>query len=88
VTLPDAAGGGDVKDVTGFMETVTQNGTYSRCLSTNMLKYALGGAGAITANNCSVKSIHDAFKTSDQSFASLVRGVALSKTLAVRAGGQ
>src|SRR5262249_54036 len=72
-TLPKAAGGTDVADVTQFMDTITQNGTYSRCLSTNMLKYALGGAGAITAADCSVKSFHDAFLTTDQSFASMVR---------------
>ncbi len=88
VTLPDAVGGGAAKDVTELMDTVTQNGTYSRCLSTNMLKYALGGAGTVSAADCSVKSIHDAFKATDQSFANMVRGVALSKTLALRAGAQ
>jgi len=88
VKLPPLAGGLQVTDVTHFIDTVTKNGTYSTCLSTNMLKYALRGAGAITSSDCSVKSIHDTFKTTDQSFASMVRGVALSKTLAVRAGGQ
>jgi hypothetical protein len=86
VTLPPLAGGGNVKDVSAFMDTITQNGTYSTCLSTNMLKYALGGAGTITATDCSVKSIHDAFQSTDQSFRSMVRSVALSKTLAVRGG--
>jgi hypothetical protein len=88
VKLPELAGGKDVKDVSEFMDTIAQNGTYSTCLSTNMLKYALGGGGAITASDCSVKSIHDAFATTDQSFRNMVRSVALSKTLAVRAGGQ
>ncbi len=88
VKLPALAGGAQVTDVTQLIDTVTQNGTYSVCLSTNMLKYALGSAGAITSTDCSVKSIHDSFKTTDQSFASLVRQVALSKTLAVRKGAQ
>jgi len=86
VTLPDFSGGGTAADVTEFVTKVAGNGVYTRCLTTNMMKYALG-EGPVTANDCSVKEVHDAFLMTDQSFASLLRQIALSKTLSVRGMG-
>ena len=43
--------------------------------------------GPVNATDCSVKEIHDKFLATDQSFASLLREIALSKTLSVRGAG-
>ncbi len=87
VTLPDFAGGGTVADVSAFATEEASNGVYSRCLVTNMLKFALA-EGPVNATDCSVKDIHDRFLASDRSFASLLRAIALSKTLSTRGPGQ
>jgi hypothetical protein len=87
VTLPDFAGGGMVADVAEFAAKEASNGVFSRCLTTNMMKYALA-EGPVDATDCSVKDVHDKFLTTDQSFASLLREIALSKTLSVRGPGQ
>jgi len=86
VTLPDFAGGGSAADVTAFVTQEAGNGVFSRCLTTNMMKYALA-EGPVDANDCSVKEVHDGFLATDQSFASLLRQIALSKTLSVRGTG-
>jgi hypothetical protein len=87
VTLPESAGGGTAKDVTEFVTKEATNGVFSRCMATSMLRYALA-EGPVEATDCSVKEIHVRFGNSDQSFASLVREVALSKALSVRGNGQ
>jgi hypothetical protein len=48
-----------------------------------MMKYAIA-EGPVDALDCSVKEVHDKFLTTDQSFASLLKEIALSKTLSVR----
>ncbi len=83
VTLPDFAGGGTVANEAEFAAKVAGNGVFSRCVTTNIMKYALA-EGAVDATDCSVQEVHDKFLTTDQSFASLIREVALSKTLSVR----
>jgi hypothetical protein len=85
--LPDFAGGGTVADVSAFASKEASNGVYSRCLVTNMLKFALA-EGPVNATDCSVKEIHDRFLATDQSFASLLREIALSKILSTRGPGQ
>ena len=87
VTLPESAGGGTAQDVTEFVTKEASNGVFSRCMTTNMLKYALA-EGPADATDCSVKDIHVRFGNTDQSFASLVREIALSKALSVRGSGQ
>jgi hypothetical protein len=86
VTLPDFAGGGTVADVAEFDAKEASNGVFSRCLTTNMLKYAIA-EGPVDAVDCSVKEVHDKFLATDQTFASLLREIALSKTLSVRGTG-
>jgi hypothetical protein len=87
VELPESAGGGTAKDVTEFVTKEASNGVFTRCMATNMLKYALG-EGEATATDCSVKEIHVRFGNTDQTFASLVREIAASKALSVRGNGQ
>jgi hypothetical protein len=86
VTLPDFSGGGSAADVTEFVTKVGGNGVFSRCLTTNMMKYALA-EGPVAATDCAVKEVHDGFLVTDQSFASLLREIAVSKTLSVRGNG-
>jgi hypothetical protein len=87
VDLPESAGGGTAKDVTEFVTKAASNGVFSRCMTTNMLKYALG-EGEASATDCSVKDIHVRFGNTDQTFASLIREIAVSKALSVRGNGQ
>src|SRR5439155_18263455 len=53
VTLPPFAGGGDVADVVAFAAKESGNGVFSRCLTTNMMKYAIA-EGPVDAVDCSV----------------------------------
>jgi hypothetical protein len=86
VTLPDFAGGGSAANVVDFATKESGNAVFSRCLATNMMKYAVA-EGPVSALDCSVKDVHDKFLTTDQSFASLLREIAVSKTLSVRGTG-
>jgi len=86
VTLPEFAGGGTVANVAEFVAKEASNGVFSRCLTTNMMKYAIA-QGPVDATDCSVKEVHDKFLATDQTFASLLREIALSKTLSVRGTG-
>jgi hypothetical protein len=83
VTLPDFAGGGTVANLSEFATKEASNGVFSRCLTTNMMKYAVA-EGPVDATDCSVKEVHEKFLATDQTFASLLREIALSKTLSVR----
>jgi hypothetical protein len=83
VMLPDFAGGGTVANLAEFSDKEANNGVFSRCLTTNMMKYAIA-EGPVDATDCSVKEVHDKFAMTDQTFASLLREIAISKTLSVR----
>ncbi len=82
--LPMSAGGGAVADVTGLVEKVAQNGTFSRCLTSNLLKYALADVSLVDVRDCNVKRAHDAFLSGDGSFADLIKKISSANLLAIR----
>jgi len=86
--LPDAAGGGDVKDALELARAVAESGTFTRCMASNFTKYARAEAQATTTvDDCQVAEIHQRFAESDQSFKSLLSAIARSVVLGGRAGG-
>lgn len=87
-TLPASAGGAMVKDAAELANAVAVNGTFTRCLTSNLIKYALAEEVAtLTAKDCAVEDVATQLQASDQSFTSLVRAIALSKSLSQRAVG-
>jgi len=84
-TLPQDAGGGQVKTAVEFAQAVTSNGVFSSCVARNLMKYALAD-GNVERGDCAVQAVSQKFMTGDKSFASLLREVAVSPTLAVRVG--
>jgi hypothetical protein len=87
VELPAMAGGGMVPDVTSFAEQVVQNGAFTHCLTANLMKYAAADPTLVGFQDCAVDEVHDALRAGDQTFASLIKQIAISKTLSVRGGG-
>jgi hypothetical protein len=87
VTLPTAAGGGAAKDAVDMATKIAANGSFAACMAKNLLSYAMAEGSAIYPDSCSTQSIAATFKTSDQSFSSLLRAVASSKSFALRTAG-
>jgi hypothetical protein len=86
VTLPPSAGAMAVTDAVGMGQALATTGAFSSCVATKLLTYALAETG-VKGDSCASKVVADRFKNTDQSFAALVREVAISKTLTQRTGG-
>lgn len=86
VNLPKLAGGGVASDAVGVAEALATSGAFASCVATKLLTYALAETG-VRGDSCASKVILEAFKNSDQSFSSLVKAVAISKSLTHRSGG-
>lgn len=83
--LPKLAGDVDISNVLDMVETVTQNGTFSACMTANLTKYALTDASAIEYGDCGLKQTHEAFLATGRTFSDLAIEVMTSRTLNVRA---
>jgi hypothetical protein len=67
---------------------LANGGAFATCIAKNMLRYALAETSTTIGNNsCATRAVTDKLAASDGSFTSLVREVALSRTLAARAAG-
>jgi hypothetical protein len=95
--LPDSVGGTTVTSAAETAEALVANGALERCLAMNFINFALtevsrGGANnteldrAPQTGSCAVERVMERFAETDRSFASLMREIAASETLAVRAG--
>jgi hypothetical protein len=84
--LPEAAGGGSIQNASELMHSATASGLFSRCLTTNLVKYALAAQTSVEPDDCAVKEVMDAFAQTDQSLLGLFESIALSKTLSERSG--
>jgi hypothetical protein len=95
-TLPDSVGGATVTNAAETAEALARSGALDRCLAMNFINFALtevsrGGANntdlgrAPQTGSCAVEGVMEAFAESDRSFTSLMREIAASETLAVRA---
>jgi hypothetical protein len=97
-TLPESVGGVTVTNARETAEALVASGALERCLAMNFINFALtevsqGGANnteldrAPQTGSCAVERVMERFAETDRSFASLMREIAASETLAVRSGG-
>jgi hypothetical protein len=91
-TLPDAAGGVDVRGAGEMAQAVVASGAMEACIAKNLIEFALSDTsqGGAPLDSCAVRAVLDRFRASDQSFTSLLREIAASSTLSQRtapAGG-
>jgi hypothetical protein len=97
--LPASVGGAVVTSAAETAHALAASGALDRCMAMNFINYALtevsrGGANntdlgsAPQTGSCAVQSVIDAFASTDRSFASLMREIAASETVAVRSKGQ
>ena len=86
VTLPASAGSVATQNAVEMGQALSSTGAFAACAATKLLTYALAETG-VKGTSCATKAVADRFKTTDQSFAALVREVAISKTLTHRSGG-
>jgi hypothetical protein len=98
-TLPPSIGGAMVTSAAQTAQALVQSGALDRCMAMNFINYALtevsrGGANntdlsrAPQTGSCAVQGVIDTFAATDRSFASLMREIAVSDTLALRSKGQ
>jgi hypothetical protein len=90
VTLPALAGGAMVANAVEMGKALAAGGGFAKCVAKNMINFALAETPAtpIATDGCAVRNVSDPFTaTGDGTFASLVRGIAISTTLASRTGG-
>lgn len=90
VTLPPLAGGAMVRNAVEMGAALARGGAFANCIAKNLLNFALAETPStpLATNACAVRNVSDAFAASgDGSFAALVRGIAVSSTLASRTGG-
>jgi hypothetical protein len=86
-TLPKDAGGAFVADQNAFANELVTNGAFSACMAMNVMKFSLGEA-SFYKEQCAVADVNKRFMAgADKTFSSLVREIALSRTLAARVGG-
>ncbi len=83
-TLPEVAGGAPIKNVFELVQAVTENGRFSHCVAVNLMRYELADASLLPSEDCAVGKANTAFRTTDQSFANLVKEVAVSQTISTR----
>jgi len=86
VTLPASAGGTMANNAVEMGQALANTGAFSACVATKLLTYALAETG-VSGKSCATKAVAERFKTTDLSFAALVREVAVSKTITQRSGG-
>lgn len=90
VTLPALAGGGTVNGAVELGAALASGGAFANCVTKNLFNFALAEtpANPLPTNACAVRNISDQFSaSSDGTFSSLIRGIAVSSTLASRTGG-
>jgi hypothetical protein len=98
-TLPHSVGGAMVTSAAEAARVLVASGALDRCVAMNFINYALtevsrGGANntdlarAPQTGSCAVQGVIDNFAATDRSFASLMREIAASATLALRSQRQ
>ncbi len=87
-TLPASAGGAHIAGGVELESVVAQDGLFGRCLTSNLMKYALADVTLVDPQDCGVGTAFEKYQSGDQTFATMVREVALSNTLSNRGAGQ
>ena len=96
-TLAPRLGGGTVTNARELAQALLDSGGLARCMAMNITNFALadvsqGGANVPDSrysptSSCAVKALVDRFKTTDQTFTSLIKEIAASETLMLRSKG-
>lgn len=89
VTLPEQAGGGTAKDIVEVANKLAASGAFAKCMSRNLINYALAdvSAGAAEIDSCAVGKVAVSFEASDRSFPALIKAVATSAAFGSRSKG-
>jgi hypothetical protein len=89
VTLPVQAGGGTAKDIVEVAQKLASSGAFAKCMSKNLVNYALAdvSSGAASIDSCAVDKVANAFSASDRSFPALIKAVATSPAFGRRSKG-
>ena len=90
ITLPALAGGAFVNNAVEMGAALASGGAFANCMAKNLLNFALAETPStpLVTNACAIRNVSDSFtKASDGTFSTLVRGIAVSPTLASRTGG-
>jgi hypothetical protein len=88
-TLPASLGGGPVMNAVDMAHQLAGSGAFSQCMTKSVLQYALSDvtSAPVDVGSCAVETLMAKFQAGDQTFASLVREVAVSKSVSLRKGG-
>jgi hypothetical protein len=97
--LPESIGAASVTNAAETAEALVASGALDRCMAMSFINFALSEISRGGANNtdlasgpqtggCAVQAVLDNFAATDRSFTALMREIAASDTLAVRAKGQ
>jgi hypothetical protein len=87
VTLPPILNGALAKDAVDMEAQIAKSPAFARCLSKNMLLWALAEMTPLTKDTCDVRRLADAFTANNGSFSALLREIALSPAFHRRAAG-
>jgi hypothetical protein len=86
-TLPPTAGGGMAKNAADMAAQIVSSGAFAKCMSKNMIAYALAEPVELKTKSCSTEAVATALQATDQTFVSLLKEVAVSKTFTNRNAG-
>jgi hypothetical protein len=87
VTLPDIVGGVEISSANQLAAEIAENGAFERCMALNFMQFALAD-GVVKLDGCALDAVvrnHE--KSSARDLTSLIREIAVSKTLSVRSAG-
>jgi hypothetical protein len=85
--LPDIAGNVQVTNAAEMGQAVVMSGAMQACIAKNFIEFALAdiSQGGAPIDSCAVTALVERFNAGDRSFISLIREIAASATLTVRA---
>ncbi len=81
--LPADVGGSSVEDAPAMARALTASGAFTTCMTRNLMKYAMA-EGNVNRDDCAVRDVSQKVLQQPSTFSSVIREIALSKTLGVR----
>ena len=69
---------------------IAATGAFTKCMARNFIQFALADGQPVAINGCAVDAVNKSFQNqpaTEQTFARLLREIAVSKTLALRTAG-
>jgi hypothetical protein len=88
VTLPPSLNGVVAKNATDMEARIAESPAFQRCVSKNMLSWALMEGSALTRDSCPVVNLARAYTQDDGSLTALLRAIAASPALRDRKPGE